>query len=228
MAQVSRRRGAPGRGVQERFRRPGKHVAMPGRHRLVVAALFVGLAGLGLGACGGSSKSSSGAGGGSPGAVSAEAKSAATGDIPDNQVFLTFRNRAAGYSIKYPEGWTRRGSDRAVTFQDKNNIVQIAVGAAGAPTPASVARELARERSASSTLRAGAPASVRVKGAPAVKVTYTTVSKPNPVTGKRVLLVVDRYELARSGKRATVDLGTPKGVDNVDAYRMMVESFRWL
>jgi len=45
--------------------------------------------------------------------------------------------------------------------------------------------------------------------------------------GKRVTLVVDRYELAANGKKATVDLGTPKGVDNVDAYRLMIESFRW-
>jgi hypothetical protein len=51
---------------------------------------------------------------------------------------------------------------------------------------------------------------------------------PNPVTGKSVLLIVDRYELSIAGKRATVDLGTPKGVDNVDAYRMMINSFRWL
>ena len=41
-------------------------------------------------------------------------------------------------------------------------------------------------------------------------------------------LIVDRYELTRGGHIATVDLGTPKGVDNVDAYRMMIESFRWL
>jgi hypothetical protein len=42
-----------------------------------------------------------------------------------------------------------------------------------------------------------------------------------------VTLVVDRYYLAHGGKRAVVDLGAPKGVDNVDAYRMMIESFRW-
>jgi hypothetical protein len=36
-----------------------------------------------------------------------------------------------------------------------------------------------------------------------------------------------RYYLARGGKTAVVDLGTPVGVDNVDAYRLMIESFRW-
>jgi hypothetical protein len=47
------------------------------------------------------------------------------------------------------------------------------------------------------------------------------------VTGKRVTLVVDRYYLWRGGKIAVVDLGTPRGVDNVDAYRLMIESFMW-
>ena len=32
---------------------------------------------------------------------------------------------------------------------------------------------------------------------------------------------------AQGGKRAIVDLGSPVGVDNVDGYRLMVQSFRW-
>src|SRR5262245_48573038 len=55
----------------------------------------------------------------SPGALQAEANSAATGDIPDNQVFLIFRNGAAGWSMKYPEGWAQSGSGRQVAFRDK-------------------------------------------------------------------------------------------------------------
>jgi hypothetical protein len=62
----------------------------------------------------------------------------------------------------------------------------------------------------------------------AVKAVYTTKSAPNPVTGKRVKLIVDRYVVpGRGGRVATVDLGTPAGVDNVDAYRMMIHSFTW-
>jgi hypothetical protein len=60
-----------------------------------------------------------------------------------------------------------------------------------------------------------------------VKAIYTTQSAPNPVTGKQVRLTVDRYELAHGGRVATIDLGTPVGVDNVDAYRRMIESFKW-
>jgi hypothetical protein len=43
---------------------------------------------------------------------------------------------------------------------------------------------------------------------------------------KTVTLTVDRYEVVKGGRRAVVDLGTPVGVDNVDAYRMMIESLR--
>jgi hypothetical protein len=46
------------------------------------------------------------------------------------------------------------------------------------------------------------------------------------VTGKRVKLTVDRYVVAGGGRVATIDLGTPVGVDNVDAYKLMAESFR--
>jgi hypothetical protein len=191
------------------------------------AALILLVAVLGLTACGSSSNSSSNHS--SADALSAEAKSAATGDIPDNQVFLTYRNGAAGYSISYPEGWARSGSARDVTFQDKNNIVHITIGSGSPPTPSSVNAELAKQQKKKTpSLRVVSPAkAVTLKGKQMVKAVYTTTSKPNPVTGKRVQLMVDRYELARGGKVATVDLGTPKGVDNVDAYRLMITSFKW-
>ncbi len=166
--------------------------------------------------------SSSSAGG--PGALQAEANSAAAGDIPDNQVFLAFSNRAAGYSMKYPEGWAQQGSGDRVTFRDKNNIVRIVVGAGAAPSHASVQADVAHLGNAQ--IQAGAQ-QMTISGKPAFKVVYITESAPNAVTGKRVKLVVDRYYLWKGGRRAVVDLGTPEGVDNVDAYRLMIESFRW-
>jgi hypothetical protein len=68
---------------------------------------------------------------------------------------------------------------------------------------------------------------VHISAGEAIKATYTTRSAPNPVTGKQVVLIVDRYELSKAGKRAIIDLGSPSGVDNVDAYRKMINSFRW-
>jgi hypothetical protein len=56
---------------------------------------------------------------------------------------------------------------------------------------------------------------------------YTTQSPPNPVTNRSVTLIVDRYVLNHGPWNATVDLGTQRGVDNVDAYRKMINSFRW-
>ena len=166
--------------------------------------------------------SSSSAGG--PGALQAEANSAAAGDIPDNQVFLVFSNRAAGYSMKYPEGWAQQGSGDRVTFRDKNNIVRIVVGSGAKPTRASVQSDVSHLGNAQ--IQAG-PQAVTASGQPVFKVVYSTESAPNAVTGKRVELVVDRYYLWKGGRRAVVDLGTPEGVDNVDAYRLMIESFRW-
>jgi hypothetical protein len=160
-------------------------------------------------------------GGSSPGALQAEANSAAAGDIPDNQVFLVFSNRTGGYALKYPEGWAQQGAGGRVTFRDKNNIVRVVVARGAAPTAASVRSGL------KGAAVQGRPQRMTISGRPAFRVVYSTKSAPNAVTGKRVKLVVDRYYLWKGGRRAVVDLGTPQGVDNVDAYRMMIESFRW-
>ena len=171
--------------------------------------------------------STSSASSSAPGALSADARSAATGDIPDNQVFLTFSSRTGGYAIRYPEGWTQSGSARDETFRDKNNLVHILIARGGAPTPPEVTAQLHRLARSQPSLHFTSAHTVRVSAGPAVRVTYSTLSAPNAVTGKRVRLLVDRYELATGGRVAVIDLGTPRGVDNVDAYRMMINSFRW-
>jgi hypothetical protein len=176
-----------------------------------------------------SSSSAAASTGGSEGAgaLAADAKSAATGDIPDTQNFLTLNDSRLRVSMLYPEGWTVQETGSGVSITEKNNLVRIAVASGPAPTPASVQNELAALKRSAPTLVAGAPAAISLKSGPAVKVTYTTRSAPNPVTGKQVTLTVDRYALARGGRVAVVDLGTPVGVDNVDAYRRMIESFKW-
>jgi hypothetical protein len=161
---------------------------------------------------------------GGPGALQAEANATAAGDIPDNQVFLVFRNGAAGYSMKYPEGWAQQGSGERVTFRDKNNIVRIVVSSAAAPTKAGIQADVGGLTGASAQ---SGPQAMTLPHAKAFKVVYSTESAPNAVTGKRVKLVVDRYYVWKPGRLAVVDLGTPEGVDNVDAYRLMIESFRW-
>jgi hypothetical protein len=195
---------------------------------LVRVALPLALAGALASGCGGSSKkSSSSASGSSSGALAADAKSAATGDIPDNQNFLVYSDKSAGFSIKYPEGWAQKKTATGINFQDKNNLVRVELRKGQPPTAASVTAELKKLKATETTLKAQTPKPLSLKAGPAIKVSYTTTSAPNPVTGKRVVLMVDRYELAKKGRVALIDLGTPTGVDNVDAYRLMSESFKW-
>jgi hypothetical protein len=130
--------------------------------------------------------------------------------------------------MKYPEGWARKTTGETLTIQDKNNIVHVSVQNAPAPTTGLVRQELESLKQQTPSLRAGAPNDTTVSGRPAIKVTYTTVSAPNSVTGKSVTLIVDRYYFWNGQQVAILDLGTPKGVDNVDAYRLISESFRWL
>lgn len=189
------------------------------RLRVVLTALIGALvAGLLLTACGSGSNESSPTGetttGAAVGSVApenegqagesgqraeapSEAESAATGDIPDNQTFLVFKNPNAGYSIRYPEGWARKGQGNDVTFKEKANVIHIAVK----------------------------PGTARNKSGE--KTTVSRQSAPDPVTGKRLPLTVDVYEFEKGGKVAVLELSTPEGVDNVDAYRLISESFAW-
>ena len=87
--------------------------------------------------------------------------------------------------------------------------------------------ELKKEASRDPCLTPGRPEPTTAGPNKVVKVTYTTEGQKSPVTGKRPKITVDRYVYFNGGKVATVDLATPVGVDNVDAYRMISESFRW-
>jgi hypothetical protein len=156
-----------------------------------------------------------------PGALQAEVAATGAGDIPDNQVFVVYPGKT--FTMKFPEGWTQSGGSDNVTFRDKNNIVRVVIVPGGAPTVSSVQQEIASLKGATA---AGTPSTLKLDGANAVKVTYKTTSAPNAVTGKRLTLTVDRYVLAKNGKRVIVDLGSPVGVDNVDAYRLMIQSLR--
>ena len=56
---------------------------------------------------------------------------------------------------------------------------------------------------------------------------YRNLSPPDPVTTKRVTVIVDRYYISGPHKLATLTLATPVGVDNVDAFRLIARSFAW-
>jgi len=114
-----------------------------------------------------------------------------------------------------------------VTFRQQSNTITIGVAPGTQPTPASVTAQLKAEAAADPCLQAGRPQATTAGPNQVIKVTYTTQGQKSPVTGQRPKITVDRYVYFKGGKVATVDLATPVGVDNVDAYRMISESFRW-
>ncbi len=201
----------------------------------VTSSLLATAAVLLLGACAGGSSvtgPSSPAGTQAPssggGALAPDARSAATGDIPDTQNFLTLSDPRLRVSMLYPEGWTVSRTAAEAKIEDKNNLVRIQLTNAAAPSLASVEAQLQALARSTPSLVAGKPSPIRLRSGPALRAVYTILSAPNPVTGKSVKLSVDRYVLARAGRVAVIDLGTPVGVDNVDAYKRMIESFKWL
>lgn len=150
------------------------------------------------------------------------------GDIPDTQVFIAY-DSPLGFTIKVPEGWSRTDEANAVRFSDKYNAIVLAVSsAAGAPTVDSVrAGRIADLEKTGRAVKIGRVKAVKLKKGPAVLISYTSNSEPNPVTNKQIRLEHDRYLFHKDGKLAILDLAAPQGADNVDDWRLIADSFRW-
>ena len=135
------------------------------------------------------------------------------GDIPDNQVFITYQSKPGMYSLKAPEGWARTESGADVKFADKFDGEQVVVTKAGAaPTVESVQKEqvAALEKGG----RAVKVTEVKSKSMPGgqtvVYVTYTSNSEPDPVANKQVRLENVTYYYYMTGMLAALDaVGAP-------------------
>lgn len=150
------------------------------------------------------------------------------GDIPDDQVFITYRS-PQGFSLKVPEGWARKESSSGVVFEDKYGTIEAMVSQRSvAPTVAGVkaseAPELAKTGRAV-TIRS--VKDVKLPSGHAVKIDFTSNSAPNPVTNKQIRLENERYLVAGHDKLATLTLSAPAGADNADQWKLMADSFRW-
>ena len=160
---------------------------------------------------------------GTPGAQSAQA-----GDIPDTQAFITYRSDQGGYLLEVPEGWARTITGTNVSFNDKFNSVTIQISQAKtAPTVESVSANEAV------TLQKTGVRDVKVQSAQSINVaaillTYTSNSDPNAVTGKQAQLENNRYLFFQNGKLATLTLSAALGADNVDQWKRMARSFKWV
>jgi len=158
------------------------------------------------------------------------AESNPPGDIPDNQAFVSYRVDAAGFDLRAPEGWARRTTTSTVTFSDKLNAVLVGWKAASAAPTTRSARSNdvpALQRTERAFQLVGVTQVSLPVGA-AVLITFRENSAPNDVTGRQYRLDVLRYELYRSGREVDVSLSSPVGADNVDPWRIVSRSFRWV
>lgn len=150
------------------------------------------------------------------------------GDIPDNQVFITYKS-PLGFSMRVPEGWSRKDDTNGVSFADKYGRIEVTVSeTATPPTDATVqTREAAALEKNGRAVKINSIKDVKVLAGPAVKLVYTSNSEPNPVTGKQARLENERYLIGGAGKLATLTFSAPAGADNADQWKMMGDSFHW-
>ena len=149
------------------------------------------------------------------------------GDVPDNAVFLTYIDAGQGFSIQYVEGWQVSPQAGGVTIHDKDSSETVLVVPLQPDVPAFVRDTDLPTLEGSAGYGFIGQDTVAVGDAEYIHVTYHALSPPDPVTAKRVSTTVDRYYVPGPNGLAIVTLSTPDGVDNVDAFRQMIESLAW-
>jgi len=177
-----------------------------------------------------SSAAASSAAASSPaGAAPAGTETPPPGDIPDTTTYVAFRPPSGQYEVKVPEGWARTVAPAAIFFTDKLNVISVYTIKASAPTMASAqAVEIPAIRRPLHGFALTGVSVVSRSAGTAVLIRYSADSQPDPVTGKVYKDVYERYEFYKNGTEAVVLLGGPAGADNVDPWRTVTNSFRWL
>ncbi len=152
-----------------------------------------------------------------------------SGDVPDNAIFLTFKGGAApaAFSIQYVQGWQVANQPDGVIIRDKDSSETVAIVPPQADVPGYVAATDLPALRALAGFKLIKQDSVKVGSTRYVHLSYHLPAPPDPVTGKQVPSTVDRYYVPGPNGLAIVSLSTPDGVDNVDAFRQMIESFKW-
>jgi hypothetical protein len=193
-------------------------------HRRPLQFVIVLSAAFAISACsGGGSPSSSGAGGSQP----PDTGGGLSGDVPDNAVFLTYQGGSPAFAIKYVEGWQVVQNPDGVVIRDKDSSETVAL----VPPQSDVAGYVSSTDLPALQAKSGFSLikqdSVPIGSSDYVHLAYHLPAPPDPVTGKQVPSTVDRYYVPGPNGLAIVSLSTPDGVDNVDAFRTMIESFAW-
>ena len=150
------------------------------------------------------------------------------GDVPDNAVFLTYHGGNPAFSIQYVEGWQVTPQPDGVVVRDKDSSETVSIVAPQVDVAGYVASTDLPALQAQSGFKLVKRDTVKVGATAYLHLIYHLPAPPDPVTGKQVPSTVDRYYVSSPIGLAIVALSTPDGVDNVDAFRQMIDSFRWL
>ncbi len=150
-----------------------------------------------------------------------------TGDIPDNAVFLTYRNAAHGFSIQYVEGWQVTTAPDGVVVRDKDSSESVTVVALPSDIGAYISGTDLPSLQSQTGYKFVKQDAIAVGTRHYDHVMVKMPAPPDPVTGKSIPSTVDRYYVPGANGLAIVSLSTPDGVDNVDAFRQMIQSFGW-
>jgi hypothetical protein len=205
----------------------------PRRHPLLAVALAAGA--LALAGCSSSSSSTSGsapasttttAGGSSAGYVPA------TGTADTGELFPTYTNRQAGYSLVYPGGWrvSEKGTDvRIARFG--NSITVVVRPRTTLPSPKGYQAQLEAllaKHDPKLLSRIDQPAGLFAVGKD--KATKAVIEQVRPTGAPPApdeTLVTYRYLFWKNGQLALLSLSSVKGIDNGAAFDLIAGSFRW-
>jgi hypothetical protein len=199
-------------------------------YRTIVWAGALAGAALVLGACGSSHTTSPSAGSATTAVGAPDPNGTEVlppGDIPDNQVFVSYSSPSGRYSLSYPQGWAQRQSGGTTTFTQYFNSIVVTSAPASRPTTSSVrSGDLAGLRALRGFKLVKIDAVTRTAGE-AIRIVYDQTSQVDLVTAKSVTLAVERYLFWRNGVVVTVTLSSPNGSDNVDPWRTVTNSLVW-
>jgi hypothetical protein len=193
--------------------------------RTVAAGTVLGLAlTIGLAGC---ASSSSTTGTNQP---SSTAEANPSGDIPDNQAYVSYRPADGLFTLTIPEGWAQASTGASTTFTDKLNSATIDEAAAtSAPTVAAVqATVVPKLAAARKGFTLTDVTQFTRKGGSGVLIRYQQDAPTNSVTTAGGRQAVESYLFYKAGHEVVVTLTSPRGADNVDPWKKITESFAWM
>ncbi len=152
-----------------------------------------------------------------------------SGDIPDNQAFVTVTGETGAFTITVPEGWSSAKTGGVTTYTDKLNSISIEqTAAASAPTVGSVTSGVVPALLASRKNSAGGDVvTFTAKGGSGIHVAFTADSAADPVTGTSRPDAIEVYIFWQAGQQVALTVEGPTTADNVDPWKIVRDSFTW-